>query len=173
MMSRPYLRGRVGVSRTMQSRSEMKSELTFVDSVDLIDGGLRLLLKERYPGDPDKGWAPAYRFTISVSHEPVGTIELRLGATDFMVQFGGQVGYEIEPNHRGHRFAARAIRLLPQLAQRHGFRFLWITCDPENGASRRSLEIAGAELIEIVDLPQDCEMYEEGHRRRCRYRLTC
>jgi predicted acetyltransferase/ribosomal protein S18 acetylase RimI-like enzyme len=150
-----------------------KISTAFQEPGDLIDGDLRLSLHERFPGDPIKQWVPTYRFAITVGTESVGKIELRLGATDFMVQFGGQVGYEIESDHRGHRFAARALRLLPQLARRHGFNCLWATCDPANWASRRTCELAGADLIEIVDLPQDCEMHQEGERQRCRYRLAC
>jgi predicted acetyltransferase len=48
---------------------------------------------------------------------------------------------------------------------------VWITCNPDNWASRRTCELAGAELVEIVDLPEDNDMYRKGKRRKCRYRL--
>lgn len=63
-------------------------------------------------------------------------------------------------------------RTLIPLARRHGFNELWITSNPENIASRRTCEIAGAELAEIVDLPPRIDMYQEGERQKCRYRLT-
>jgi len=47
----------------------------------------------------------------------------------------------------------------------------WITCNPDNAASRRTCELAGAVLVEIVDLPEDIDMYQEGERQKCRYRL--
>jgi len=72
---------------------------------------------------------------------------------------------------RGHRYAARAVRLLLPLARRLGLDPLWITCDPENAASRRTLELAGAELVETVDVPPDCVIFQSGHPRKCRYRL--
>jgi tagatose 1,6-diphosphate aldolase len=49
---------------------------------------------------------------------------------------------------------------------------LWITCNPENVASRRTCEFAGAEFVEIVDLPTNIDMYLEGERQKCRYRLA-
>jgi tagatose 1,6-diphosphate aldolase len=62
--------------------------------------------------------------------------------------------------------------LLLPLARTLGIDPLWITCDPENVASRRSLEIAGAEFIEIVDVPEDCGIRKYGGKmRKCRYRL--
>jgi predicted acetyltransferase len=144
---------------------------SFQELGDLADGDLRLVLKEYGPADPVKGWVPAYRFFIFVGSEQVGRIDLRLGATDFMVRFAGQVGYEIDPPHRGHKYAARAVVLLKSVARIHSFEVLWISCNPENAASRRTCELAGAELVEIVDLPSDCDMYADGERRKCRYRL--
>lgn len=62
--------------------------------------------------------------------------------------------------------------LLLPLARRLGIDPLWITCDPENMASRRSLEIAGAEFVEIVDVPESCGIRKFGGKlRKCRYRL--
>ncbi len=143
----------------------------FQELVELEDGNLRLVVTAREPAVPEKGWVPAYRLSILVDGEPVGRIDLRLGETDFMVRFGGQVGYDIDPPHRGHRYAARALRLLGSLARLHGFSVLWISCNPENLPSRRTCELAGAELVEIVELPSDCDMYADGDRTKCRYRL--
>jgi predicted acetyltransferase len=144
----------------------------FQEFVDLAEGNLRLVVKARDAAVPEKGWVPAYRLSILVDDEPVGRIDLRLGETDFMVRFGGQVGYGIDPQHRGHKYAARALRLLTSLAHLHGFKVLWISCNPDNLASRRTCELAGAELVEIVDLPSDCDMYAAGDRKKCRYRLV-
>ena len=49
---------------------------------------------------------------------------------------------------------------------------LWITCNPDNLASRRTCELAGAEFMGIVDLPPDSDMYLEGERQKCRYLLA-
>ncbi len=85
--------------------------------------------------------------------------------------FGGHIAYGVVPEHRGHNYAARACRLLLSLARGHGLKTLWITCDPDNLASRITCKLAGAELVEIVDLPEDTDMYQEGERQKCRYRL--
>lgn len=50
-------------------------------------------------------------------------------------------------------------------------RELWITCNPDNIASRRTCEVARADFAGIVDLPPETDMYEEGERQMCRYRL--
>ncbi len=147
--------------------------LDFHDPGSLIDGDLELVLIEKYPGDEAIAYVPAYRFQMRLKDrvEPVGQIELRVGNNTHLVMYGGHIGYAVIPDYRGHRYAARATRLLLPLARSHGFSTLWITCNPDNIASRKTCEHAGAHLVEIVDLPQDTDMYQDGERQKCRYRL--
>ena len=46
-----------------------------------------------------------------------------------------------------------------------------ITCQPDNIASARTCEIAGGRFLEIVDIPEDNEMYAEGKRKVRVYRF--
>ena len=139
----------------------------------LSDGELELVLAARYPGDTASGRVPAYRFDMILvgSGTEVGHIDLRVGDTQRIAAYAGHIGYGVDPAHRGHRYAARACRLLLGLARRHGMQTLWITCNPDNAASRRTCEILGARLVEIVDLPEDSDMFQRGERQKCRYRL--
>jgi len=105
------------------------------------------------------------------STEPAGTIQLRVGTTAAICNYAGHLGYEVLPIHRGHHYAARACRLLIPLARKHQLNPLWITCNPYNIASRRTCELAGAYLVEIVDLPPESEMFRKGERQKYRYRL--
>lgn len=150
-----------------------QGEFTFLDPGDLSDGVIRLRLVETRPADPVKAWVPYYVFHICGAEHGlrVGEIQLRVGETDRLRLYGGHISYGVRPEHRGQRFAARAVQLVMRLARQHGMSELWITCNPENIASRRSCELAGAHFIEIVDLPPDIDMYQEGERRKCRYRL--
>ena len=145
----------------------------FCDPGRLVDGDLELVLMEKYAGDPAKGYVPAYKFQMKRGgqEETVGSIELRLGNTNHILMYAGHIGYGVAPEHRGQHYAARACRLLLPLARRHGLETVWITCNPDNVASRRTCELAGAKLVEIVDLPADMDMYREGERQKCRYRL--
>lgn len=136
-----------------------------------IDGELELHLDRLAPGDPVKAWVPAYHFDMRVAGERIGHIQLRIGDTEFLDRYAGYIGYTVEPAFRGKRFAARSVRLLLPLARERGFQAIWITADPRNTASRRSLELAGARFVEIVDLPVGCEMYVAGDRQRCRYKI--
>ena len=148
-------------------------EFVFLDPGELSDGVVRLRLVDTRPADPRKAWVPCYVFHIVAADSgiPVGEIQLRVGDTERLRLYGGHVAYGVRPEHRGRRFAARAVRLLIPLALRHGMPELWITCNPENIASRRTCEAAGADFVEVVDLPPEIDMYQKGERQKCRYRL--
>lgn len=137
----------------------------------LVDGELELHLVERTGPDPARNRVPAYRFEMRVSGDRVGTASLRVGGGEYLEKYAGHIGYGVDALYRGHHYAARSTALLLDLARRHGMQTIWITCNPENVASRRTCELVGGELIEIVDLPPETDMYQEGERQKCRYRI--
>jgi tagatose 1,6-diphosphate aldolase len=101
----------------------------------------------------------------------VGGIGLRLGSTPSIELYYGHLGYHVYPAARGRGYALRACRLLLPLARHHGFKRLWITCNPENAASRRTCEQLGAKLIEIIPVPAHEPLFARGESWKCRYRL--
>ena len=50
--------------------------------------------------------------------------------------------------------------------------YLYITCNPENTASRKTCEYAGGVLEGVVDVPEDNDMYQRGERKKCIYRFV-
>jgi predicted acetyltransferase len=101
----------------------------------------------------------------------VGGIGLRIGSTETIEMYYGHFGYHVYPAARGHQYAERACRLLVPLARRHGFKSLWITCNPDNIASRLTCERLGAKLIDVVPVPEDNPLYARGEFQKCRYRF--
>ena len=115
--------------------------------------------------------ASFYRI-LNDAGEHAGNINLRLDTGEAITRYAGHVGYEVFPQHRGHRYAAHAVKLLVPIARDHGIHTLWITCDPENTASRRTLELAGAEYVETVNVLYSHGLFLTGHPRKRRYRLA-
>lgn len=145
--------------------------MDFLDTAFLRDGEIALRLTRTLEGEPERGRLPAYRFAICLADgREAGTCELRLGYHR-NTYYGGNIGYTVYPEHRGRHYAGKACRLLFSLARKHGMEHLVITCDPDNAASRRTCECVGGILEEIVDLPEDNDMYRAGARKRCIYRV--
>jgi tagatose 1,6-diphosphate aldolase len=130
----------------------------------------------RQEGDPSAGRVPAYHFWM-LADPPIcdpplpiaGGMGLRIGNTKEIELYSGNIGYHVYPFARGRRFAERSCRLIFSLARRHGMERLWITCNPDNIASRRTCERLGATLLDIVTIPNDHPFRSRGETEKCRY----
>jgi len=140
----------------------------FLDFDCLDDGEITLLLCEKARADEKKGYVPAYKYTIIKDGFPAGKCDIRIGDND-NTWYGGHIGYEVFPAFRGRRYAAKACLLLKRVAAAHGMKRLYISCDPDNAASRKTAEYLGAKLVATVDLPETQEMYLLGDRKKCIY----
>jgi tagatose 1,6-diphosphate aldolase len=135
----------------------------------------------RTRAEPARGISPAYSFWMRLRPEcfppgkrPIpmaGGISLRIGSDENIELYFGHLGYHVFPAARSNRYAQRACQLLFPLARAHGFRTLWITCNPENLPSRRTCENLGGALVDIVPVPKSNSLYEQGDREKCRYRV--
>lgn len=138
----------------------------------LRDGELSVVLRRLSPGMADRGWVPTYVFEMVHDRDGiVGAIDLRVGHLERLRLYAGHIGYTVWKPFRGQRYAARSVKLLLPFAFRSGLNPLWITCDPENLASKRTCELAGGELMEIIEVSKFDPLYDEGHRFKCRYRF--
>jgi len=141
-------------------------------TLDLRHGDLELRLSDYSVHSFHRVPTYSFRMFSQQSGEELGQINLRIGSTPHVERYAGHIGYGVNRAHRGHHYAARSVNLILPLARKHGINPVWITCDPENAASRRSLEIAGAEFVEIVDVPPTCGIRRFGGKlQKCRYRL--
>jgi len=150
----------------------MKNNFKFLNPGRLIDNELELVLIKKIPANEKKKYVPAYNFEMknSSTHVYLGEIHLRIGNNE-NIFYGGHIGYGVEEKFRGHRYAARSVKLLLPFAKKHNLTEIYITCDPNNLASRKTCELAGGKLIEIIDIPKYNDQYLRGERQNCRYRF--
>lgn len=136
----------------------------------------------REAADLAQSGMPQYHFWMRLREEYIGQIgappirmlggiSLRVGTSDSIRLYYGNIGYHVFPPARGREYALRACRLLLPLARRHGLNPIWITCNPDNAASRSTCERLGAELVEVVAVPATDPLYAKGEHFKCRYRV--
>lgn len=129
------------------------------------------------PGNEMLAVPPTYHFWMRLHPgfgPPIpiaGTISFRVSNTDHIRLYSGHIGYGVFPPARGCSYAQRAVQLIQPLAKAHGMDHLWITCNPDNLASRRTCEKLGAKFVEIIDIPAHNSLYLKGERHKCRYQL--
>ena len=164
---------------TLRNRFKVEDvPFQFRDPGVLVDGDLRLRLHMTLPGDARRGIVPEYVFDMVCADSPdrpatvMGRLSLRIGHTEHIEKYAGHIGYSVDPPYRGRRLAARSCRLILPLARAHGINPLWITCNPENAASRRTCEIIGSTLVETVPIPPSDPLYRWDTKWKCRYRVN-
>ena len=143
----------------------------FFDTSFLKDEEISLVLERTAAANPERGWVPAYYFaTCNKDGVKIGECDLRVGHNE-NTYYGGNIGYSINEEYRGHHYAGKACLLLFELAKRHNMDYLIISCDPDNFASRKTCEYAGGKLSEIAELPEGNDMRSNGETEKCIYKF--
>lgn len=76
----------------------------------------------------------------------LGSISFRHELTDYLLNFGGHIGYGVRPSARGRGLASWALAQTLQTARARGYDRVLVTCDDENPASARVIEKNGGAL---------------------------
>jgi len=143
-----------------------------VEAAEALHLDLQLILAERVPADSSPWSVPAYTLKMQLaSGEYVGRIRLRVGWNENVIRYAGHIGYVVEAAHRGRRYAERACRMIVPLAKQHKMTALWMTCQPDNASSRRTLERLGAEYVGVLDVPLEYPLNAGAERKKMCFRL--
>ncbi|MBO4807401.1 MAG: GNAT family N-acetyltransferase [Lachnospiraceae bacterium] len=146
--------------------------MRFLNTDFLRNQQIKLELERVAEGDLAKKWVPAYYFFICTpGGKRMGKCCLRVGNNE-NTYYGGHIGYEIDEPYRGNHYAAKACELLFSLAKRHEMSYVFITCNPDNIASRKTCEYLKGNLLEIAELPKNNDMrMSKGETEKCIFRF--
>ena len=141
---------------------------TFLNYPVLEGDIIELRLARTLEAIEEKGYVPSYIYSIyeKESNSDVGYIDLRIGENENLF-YGGHIGYHVYESYRGHGYAGKACLLLRSLALSHDMKMLRITCDPDNLASRRTIEKLGAKFLGVYEVPEYNEQFIMGHTHKC------
>ena len=135
------------------------------------DQTVRLRQTGETPASADGARMRALTYDILADGRRVGVCELRPEPT-WAARLSGQVSYTVFPPCRGHHYALRALRLLCAEARVMGADSLIVTCRPDNAASRRTLDLAGAALDGTEAVPPEHPLARSGIRQVCVYKIN-
>jgi len=95
------------------------------------------------------GYVPSTTLWWVDGDEYLGRIAIRHRLTPHLLELGGHIGYDVRPSarRRGHATAMLAAAL--PVARNLGIDQVLVTCDEDNGASRKVIEHNGGKLEDV------------------------
>lgn len=85
----------------------------------------------------------------------VGVFSLKFELTQYLLDFGGHVGYAVRPSRRNRGYATQMLRQGLSLAAQFGFSRVLCVCDEDNFASEKVIQHCGGALENKLYDPEE------------------
>ena len=106
----------------------------------------------KYKETVTPGFVTAHTFFALVNDRIVGIINGRHELNDYLLNFGGHIGYSVRKSERRKGYGKNMLNYTSQFLFSLDLEKILITCDKNNIASRRTIESCGGILEnEVVD----------------------
>ncbi len=129
-----------GFAGVQYTRAALADAGTFAAFCDYT----RALAREETPRPA--GWVTGTYLWMVEDGEVLGRISLRHELTPWLREVGGHIGYAVRPSGRRRGHATRALALMLTRSAARGMDRVLVTCDVDNIASRRVIEVNGGVL---------------------------
>lgn len=127
-----------------------KHNLMFVDinKEDVIQKFKDARDKTKLP----EGYVPSYDYFLVDDDKFIGIIHIRIELTPFLMRYGGNIGYAINPTYWRHGYGTEILKLGLERAKELGMiGKVLITCDDDNIGSSKIIEKNGGILENKIE----------------------
>lgn len=100
-----------------------------------------------------EGFVPETFLLAFADDELVGRVSIRHTLNEFLLQFGGHIGYGVRPAFRRRGYATAILRQSLAVLRDLGVDKALLTCDDDNVGSARTIERCGGVLENVVEAP--------------------
>lgn len=97
------------------------------------------------------GWVKQTSYWLIDNEQFIGEIGIRHELNDFLINYGGHIGYGIRHSKWGQGYGTKMLTLALKEAKKMGLKRVLITCDDDNYGSAKVIENNGGVLENIVE----------------------
>lgn len=102
--------------------------------------------------DARSGLVNATTLFLTCADEIIGAINIRYTLNEYLLNFGGHIGYGIRPSKRGYGYAKAMLQMIYPFLKESGLDQVLITCTSDNIASVKTIEGCGGKFEnEVID----------------------
>ena len=106
----------------------------------------------KYKETVTPGFVTAHTFFALDDNKIVGIINARHELNDYLLNFGGHIGYSVRKSERRKGYGKKMLNYISEFLFSLGLEKVLITCDKKNIASKRTIESCGGILEnEVLD----------------------
>lgn len=102
-----------------------------------------------------EGIVPATMYWLIDNGEVIGRVQIRHTLNDFLLNYGGHIGYYIKPSKRKMGYGKKILELALDEAKSLGISKVLLTCDDGNIGSQKIIESCGGVLENKVKQYED------------------
>lgn len=95
---------------------------------------------------PNRVRSKQFLFIDETRKELIGLLNLRLELNDYLLSYGGHIGYSIHPDQRGHGYAVIMLKEALKECKKLGLSRVLLICNKENIASAKTILHCGGLL---------------------------
>lgn len=122
--------------------------MKFSDYIDLLNN---FSIGKKLP----QGFVPATSLNAFVDGKIVGRVGIRHELNDFLLKFGGHVGYGVLPEYRRKGYAKLMLQGALEYCKKLGIKKVLVTCDDDNIGSIKTIESANGLLENKIEFAAD------------------
>ena len=111
-----------------------------------INDWVKFVENTKYKETVTPGFVTAHTFFALVNDRIVGIINGRHELNDYLLNFGGHIGYSVRKSERRKGYGKKMLAYTSEFLFSLGLEKILITCDKNNIASKRTIESCGGIL---------------------------
>ena len=125
------------------------------DSCETLEEWLAVLAAREREATCPEGFMPSSTFLCirKADKRLIGFVDIRDRLNDYLLDFGGHIGYSIRPDERGKGYAGQQLMLALQKCREMGLSRVLLTCDESNVRSGLVIQSCGGMLEDTRTSP--------------------